>query len=333
MVLSSQCYGKDKLSSIGMKNPLTGDNVAATKYGYSRIGLSSPDGHWTFGNDNIVNDDKPMPCSDADSKDITYLKTVFEFIESYPDAFDTSRIYAEGFSQNGMFSAYIGFCFPGKVLGVMQGGSGLALNGKEPFPPKMGAQCSRTSYQQFGKDCIDEDPCTTCQYWPIYPCYTKERPMIDCLVGYNNDNLGGNDVYMYQKLVDEGHDGRRMSFAPSEDGSIPGGHKAPKNKAHWYVGCFGITEPCSSECEISFSSCMASKDQTTAAKKVTAFSECILGSAELTGCTADCSPTYDMLIQSETPAEVSFSKGVFGAGTGESVEQPTSSLCKAEEQI
>merc|ERR1712038_34118 len=102
---------------------------------------------------------------------------------------------------------------------------------------------------------------------------------------------------MYQKLVDEGHDGRRMSFSPSEDGSIPGGHKAPKNKAHWYVGCFGITEPCSSECEISFSSCMSSKDQTTAAKKVTAFSECILDSADLTGCSADCSPTYDMLIQ------------------------------------
>ena len=37
--------------------------------------------------------------------------------------------------------------------------------------------------------------------------------------------------------------------------------------------------------------------------------------------------------QSETPAEVSFSKGVFGAGTGESVDQPTSSLCKSEEQI
>merc|ERR1712223_228273 len=100
VVLSPNCYAQDRLQGISMTSATRGGNAAATKYGFSRIGLSTPDGHWTFGNDNVVNDDKPMPCSDNDSKDITYLKTVFEFIERYPDVFDSSRIYAEGFSQN-----------------------------------------------------------------------------------------------------------------------------------------------------------------------------------------------------------------------------------------
>ena len=53
---------------IGMKSYSDG-NAAATRYGFARFGLSSPDGAWTFGNDGVVNDDYPMPCSDEDSKD------------------------------------------------------------------------------------------------------------------------------------------------------------------------------------------------------------------------------------------------------------------------
>lgn len=138
VVLSPNCYAKDKLIGIDMTNDLRGDNAVATKYGYSRIGLSTPDGGWTFGNDNIVNDEKPMPCSEQDSKDISYLKVVFHFIESNPDKFDADKIYAEGFSQNAMFSAYTAFCFHDKVLGVWQGGSGLALTGERPFVPNQG---------------------------------------------------------------------------------------------------------------------------------------------------------------------------------------------------
>ena len=118
----------------------TDGNAAAARYGFARFGLSSPDGAWTFGNNGIVNDDYPMPCSDDDSKDIPYLKAIFEFIESNPDQFDASRIYAGGFSQNSMFSAYIGFCFSDKVLGVWQGGSGLAFTGETPNLPGCQAQ-------------------------------------------------------------------------------------------------------------------------------------------------------------------------------------------------
>jgi hypothetical protein len=35
--------------SISMKNDKAADNQAAARYGYARIGVSTPDGHWTFG--------------------------------------------------------------------------------------------------------------------------------------------------------------------------------------------------------------------------------------------------------------------------------------------
>ena len=76
-----------------------------------------------------------MPCSEEDSKDIPYVQAVFDFIESNPEQFDASKIYAQGFSQNSMFSAYIGFCFNEKVLGIWQGGSGMAYTGQPPNLP------------------------------------------------------------------------------------------------------------------------------------------------------------------------------------------------------
>ena len=75
----------------------------------------------TLRNNGIVNDLAPLPCSDEDSKDIAYIRKIFDFIESNPDKFDAKRVYAEGFSQNSMFSAYIGFCFPDNVVGIWQG--------------------------------------------------------------------------------------------------------------------------------------------------------------------------------------------------------------------
>merc|ERR1711935_565482 len=97
VVISSQCYGKDNLQSISMTNENTADNKAAARYGFARIGVSTPDGHWTFGNDNIVNDLKPMPCADEDSKDIAYMRKIMKFVEDNSEQFDATKVYAEGF--------------------------------------------------------------------------------------------------------------------------------------------------------------------------------------------------------------------------------------------
>ena len=88
-----------------------------------------------------------MPCSEEDSKDIPYVQAVFDFIESNPDQFDASKIYAQGFSQNSMFSAYIGFCFSEKVLAIWQGGSGMAYTGQPPNLP--GCQAHVISLVKF----------------------------------------------------------------------------------------------------------------------------------------------------------------------------------------
>ena len=49
-------------------------------------------------------------------------------------------------------------------------------------------------------------------------------------------------IYMYDRLVTEGHDARLLRFSPSADGTIPGSHQNPKNSNYWQVGCLGITE-------------------------------------------------------------------------------------------
>ena len=281
----------------------------------------------------IVNDGKPMPCSNEDSKDIPYLKAVFNFIEARPDQFDTSRIYAEGFSQNSMFSAYIGFCFNDKVVGIWQGGSGMALTGLEPNLPGMQGQCTASSFDEHGRDCSTEDPCTECQYWPIYPCYQEQRPMIDCVAEYVNDGVSvsktdssaSSAIYMYEKLLAEGHDARLMRFSPSDDGTIEGNHQNPKNYVYWQVGCWGITSPCSQSCEDAFTGCVELKGVSTAAERVDSFSDCIEDMpAE---CADDCSPTLNMLRQSEDPTTLEYVN--FGADTTAAHVRPATSLCVA----
>ena len=76
-----------------------------------------------------------MPCSDEDSVDIKYMRAIFKFVEAHPGQFDSKKMYAQGFSQNSMFSAYIGYCFSDNVLGVWQGGSGMSLTGQLPYLP------------------------------------------------------------------------------------------------------------------------------------------------------------------------------------------------------
>merc|ERR1712002_236555 len=168
VVLAPNCYANDSLNSIDMKSATTDGNAAATRFGYARIGLSTfyglnPD--WDFGNNGIVNADNPMPCSAEDSIEISYLQTVFDFIDANPEKFDGSRIYAAGFSQNSMFSAYIGFCFNDRVLGIWQGGSGMALTGEEPFVPNCGAQVAASDMAQCDADGIK---CRDC--YEIKPC-------------------------------------------------------------------------------------------------------------------------------------------------------------------
>ena len=340
VVLTSQCYGKDKLVSIGMKSDRTDVNQAAARYGFARIGLSTPDGAWTFGNDGIVNDQTPMPCSESDSKDAAYVNKVFEFINANPAKFNTDKVYAEGFSQNSMFSAYIGFCHSDKVVGIWQGGSGLALTSQTDLNlPAMQAHCTASMYKEHKKDCdVQPDACPGCKYWPIYPCYDARKPMINCIADYKNDYIANsreNPVTstaenMYEAMVNEGHDARLLRFKESDDTTIPGGHKDPQNTVYWQMGCWGMTEKCTETCETSFIECVRGKSLTgTSKEKTEAFNDCIDENTfkNLAGCDSTCSPTYDMLIESEEPTTKILSHDIFGANNEGSQSKPTSSKC------
>ena len=134
---------------------------------------------------------------------------------------------------------------------------------------------------------------------------------------------------MYEKLVNEGHDGRLLRFSPSADGTIVGNHKDVQNLEYWQVGCLGITEQCSASCEAAFLQCVESENTSTALLRTQAFATCIAETkfASL-GCAANCAPTFDMLASSEMPTEMAFDN--FGAGTGAAQAQPATSLCTME---
>jgi len=160
--------------------------------------------------------------------------------------------------------------------------------------------------------------------------------MVDCVAEYTNDGISvdrktgaSSAEYMYEALVNEGHDARLFRFEASEyfdanDNSIPGSHQDPKNKAHWQVGCLGITDPCSPQCEASFTNCMDDGDKSSASARTDTFATCI--EEDLDGCTEACAPTYNMLAQSETPTTVKYEN--FGAGTGNPSTKPSGSVCQ-----
>ena len=98
----------------------------------------------------MLNDDVAMRCSDSDTMHIPYLRTVFEFIESNPSRFDASKVYVEGWSQNGNFAAFVGFCFPKKVTGIWQGGSGMYSIDTPRWKPAGTGYCDKTfKYTHF----------------------------------------------------------------------------------------------------------------------------------------------------------------------------------------
>jgi len=316
VVISSQCYGKDRLGSLQMTNDRADNNKAAARYGFARIGISTPDGAWTFGNNGIVNDAIPMPCDESDSKDISYLKVIFNWIETHSDKYLQSQVYAEGFSQNSMFSAYLGFCFREHVIGIWQGGSGMALTGLPPTLPGAQAQCTASSFKEYKKDCMTEDPCTECQYWPIYPTPIAGKPMTHCIAEYDNDfvSSGRNNpaeqssgLYMYVASESEGNDATLLRFSKSADETIPGNHKSPKNLVYWQVACWGLTdEVCTPQCQSSFIACVENENPSTALEQTEVFETCMEEEKfiQLEGCNLTCSPTLEMMEASEAPTTI-----------------------------
>merc|ERR1712038_108320 len=213
--LKPHCYSGDKYSNKKKSGKI------GVRYGFSSIYLSQPTtkndgvtgGDWTFGNDNVVNDENPMPCKDEDSKDLAYVRKVLEFIDSHPTMFQTEKIYIGGHSQNSMFSSYIGYCFNERIVGIWSGASGLLLPKVDPPTPGCQGHTKMSNYKtcvikdKIGcEQCINEGHgCKECKYWPIYPCYSNKRPQVHCLSEYGNDPVAPpNAAHMYDAATAEG---------------------------------------------------------------------------------------------------------------------------------
>jgi len=353
LMITSNCYGKDTLGGIQMKKTNHAWNEAASQFGYARIGVSTPEGKWLFPNDMIINDEMPMPCSDSDSKDLIYMRKVFEFIQSNDNKFDLSRVYAHGFSQNSIWSSVIGVCFGDQVRGIFLGASGMSIKGQGLSTTSCGGYVSSSSRRKCKKehikgceDCELEYPCDDCQYTPIYPCYTPKKPLIACLSDYKNDwTTNSRDdpdnissiKNMYVAMFNEGHDARLFRFSPAADGSIKGSHKSPPNVELWQVGCLGLSTPCSKDCEDKVIECTENGDTSTAIIRTETFKSCMSADKLISfGCPSDCAPTFKMLASSQVPETFGDENGYFNFGDIEYSEydssQPESSLCNAEEQ-
>ena len=73
VMVQMDCYAQNRLGPGGC-TPDSDLVEAAEHYGFVAVCASSTDGNWTFGNDGVINDDYPTPCSEDDSKDIVYLR-------------------------------------------------------------------------------------------------------------------------------------------------------------------------------------------------------------------------------------------------------------------
>eukprot|EP00927_Polykrikos_kofoidii_P040039 TRINITY_DN342_c0_g1_i3.p1 TRINITY_DN342_c0_g1~~TRINITY_DN342_c0_g1_i3.p1 ORF type:complete len:597 (+),score=70.92 TRINITY_DN342_c0_g1_i3:79-1869(+) len=315
VLLELQCYNNDR--ALNRRT-----NVDAERFGLARFQLSTPDRAWNFKESMeptfINNDETPMRCSaEQNPEDIPYVAGVLDFIASRDGVYDAQKVYTSGFSQNGMFAGYIGFCFSHRVAGSWQGGAGLFIKGERARPP--------------GK----EGTCADCKYFPLYPCQTPNgKPHVTCLGSYLDDRVvmndqtelteaafesGGHPVSMYKAHVDEGHDARMMLFKPTSSNK---GHRDPNNKMDWSVGCLGITEPCSARCEAELTSCVTTVGGT-------AYANCL---SELTGkgsCEKGCAPTKAMLDKSDS-SFTWLSNDAFGPPADQTAVVARNSKCSAQ---
>ena len=252
VMIQMNCYARNRLQQSGCA-PGTPLVEAADTYGFVAVCASATDGNWTFGNDGVSNDDNPTPCADEDSKDIVYLRGLFDTLSALGDAgtLDADRIYTWGFSQNAMFAAYASICFPQHIVGVWQGGSGLFVAGETNPLPQMEGACRRSDFLELGPECAEERPCDECQYFPAYPV-ASEPARRACVMAYEDDILFATARPMFTRLGDEGHDATLLSFP-----DVGRGHANPLQAWAWMVSCLDITPPCDAACSGALVACMA----------------------------------------------------------------------------
>jgi len=300
--------------------PSAKDIAAADRYGFAIVVMTGPnaDGaggfRMEFPNNGIANDAYPLSCDQKSTREKSYLDGVFALISARKNTLDNSKVFTAGFSQDSMLAIVVAACYPTRVAGTWQGGSGLAKTGHTPVTPGKQAQCSFSSMEAHEGACCAKEYCKSCKYWPLYPPKaTATSKMVDCIMSYTDDTIAcGSDWYMYEAMVAQGNDARLLSFPGTAlGGPPPAGHSDPQNEWSWMVGCLGIKTTCTATCASSFATCVNSNPSPDQFGK---FAACEAKLPGLGGCTAGCAPSLGMLKLSES-AVVTLSTGTFGTDT------------------
>ena len=295
VLISNDCYSSNRL---GQCQPGSEMINAADRFGFIGLCTTAADGNWTFGNDGVINDDQPTPCAEDDSKDITYLNGVFSIIDALAANGDvqSEKVYAWGFSQNAMFTAYTAFCYPERITAFWQGGSGLFVAGETNPLPQMEGVCRRSDYLVHGRACVTETPCADCQYFPILPTPTVPS-QTGCIMAYADDFLFETAAPMAREMTAAGHLATLLQFP-----NIGRGHSNPLLHWDWLVGCMGVNESCSEACSNAVVQCMETLGGDSPQDRERQYQTCI--NSDLADCTARCAPTLDMLRWVERPCLV-----------------------------
>ena len=301
-LVANDCYAGYGDPTLIKRNEFT----YADRYDYAVLFLANPSNRWIFPNNGVINAGNKTPCADSDSVDLEYSRLALETFAGLNDV-DAGKIFSVGFSQNSMWSAVLGICFPDHVARFSQGGSGLAIRGATVTTPAMGSECTQSAHDELGGGCKMQRPCDgtndepLCTWWPMYPETTPARPLQACGFVFQGDYLFETQLPMYDALVAEGHHARYLDFPA-------GAHRMPSNGHDWLVGCLGIQDKCSAQCESDFVSCVNNQNS----DGPTAFETCTDASRPA-ACIAACAPTLVMLSTSEAPATTKVSGGTFDA--------------------
>ena len=310
LIIRPNCYTANRLEGP--------DIEMANLYGYHYLDLTSPDGGWAFPLNNEVNDSNyHRQCEDAATKDIGYLKGVFKIVDQMiaDGLVDPDKVFVSGFSQNSVFAIFIGTCFPDRIAGVWQVGSGIySQNDGARALPKCEGACTASAFIEHGAECRDIEPCETCQYFPVFPERTGD-PLKTCIAMYDDDGAAHSTaVPAYRLLKAQGHVPTLMIFGSDPTIQL-GGHDAPLNPMAWEASCLGLQDPCTRRCSDNVLTCMAQFRQEfrdESGRRFTMnnpdhrgfatqqYNQCLRENRQ--SCARGCAATRDMLTLLETPA-------------------------------
>lgn len=312
LVMLPDCYTENAL-----QNP---DEVMQVARGYNvrTMELSSPTGGWRFPLDNEVNaDNHGAQCDPESTPEIAYLEAAFAKVDEMVEAgtVDADKVYVSGFSQNSMFAVFAATCFPDRIRGISQGGSGLysEADGSKALPNCEGA-CTASDFEEYEAECITEAPCETCTHFPVLPT-SGDDTFQSCLLMYDNDDAAHSTAVPGHKLLTAaGHDATLYVFA-SNPAQRLGGHSMPMLDWEWANSCLGVNEACSSMCGEAVVACLNTfkdtfraenggadplADPETRGQLVNEYHECMRANADR--CPRGCAATSPMLESVEVPA-------------------------------